>query len=74
MPACLPRCAASSLVLQEFKELGFSLESSDGPRVAHNFGLEDGRTVSVPLSFYPTLQLAARRERADFEISYTSVH
>jgi hypothetical protein len=30
------------------------------------FGLEDGRTVSVPLSFYPTLQLATRRERADF--------
>ena len=26
------------------------------------FGLEDGRTVSVPLSFYPTLQLATRRE------------
>ena len=36
------------------------------------FGLEDGRTVSVPLSFYPTLQLATRRERADFEISHTS--
>ncbi|MCX6929400.1 MAG: DUF2442 domain-containing protein [Verrucomicrobia bacterium] len=38
------------------------------------FGLEDGWTVSVPLSFYPTLQLATRRERADFEISHTSVH
>src|SRR5208283_4918021 len=38
------------------------------------FGLEDGRTVSVPLSFYPTLQLATRRERADFEISHTSVY
>jgi len=38
------------------------------------FGLEDGRTVSVPLSFYPTLQLGTRRERADFEISHTSVY
>jgi hypothetical protein len=38
------------------------------------FGLEDGRTVSVPLSFYPTLQLATRRERADFEICHTSVY
>jgi hypothetical protein len=38
------------------------------------FGLEDGRTVSIPLSFYPTLQLATRRERADFEISHTSVY
>ena len=38
------------------------------------FGLEDGRTVSVPLSFYPTLQLATRRERADFEINHTSVY
>ena len=37
------------------------------------FGLEDGRTVSVPLSFYPTLQLATRRERVDFEICHTSV-
>ena len=26
------------------------------------FGLEDGRAISVPLSFYPTLQLATRRE------------
>jgi hypothetical protein len=38
------------------------------------FGLEDGRTVSVPLSFYPTLQFATRRERADFEICHTSVY
>ena len=38
------------------------------------FDLEDGRTVSVPLSFYPTLQLATRRERADFEICHTSVY
>ena len=38
------------------------------------FGLEDGRTVSVPLLFYPTLQLATRRERADFEISHTSFY
>jgi hypothetical protein len=38
------------------------------------FDLEDGRTVSVPLSFYPTLQLATRRERAAFEICHSSVH
>ena len=38
------------------------------------FDLEDGRTVSVPLSFYPTLQLATRRERADFEICHSSVY
>jgi len=38
------------------------------------FGLEDGRTVSVPLSFYPTLQLATRRNRADSEICHTSVY
>jgi uncharacterized protein DUF2442 len=38
------------------------------------FGLEDGRRLSVPLSFYPTLQLATRRVRADFEISHTSVY
>ena len=38
------------------------------------FDLEDGRTVSVPLSFYPTLQLATRRERAHFEICRSSVH
>jgi hypothetical protein len=38
------------------------------------FGLEDGRTVSVPLTFHPTLQLATPRERADFEISHTSVY
>jgi len=38
------------------------------------FDLEDGRTVSVPLAFYPTLQLAPRRVRADFEICHSSVH
>ncbi len=38
------------------------------------FDLEDGRTVSVPLSFYPTLQLATARERAGFKICRSSVH
>ena len=38
------------------------------------FDLEDGRTVSVPLAFYPTLQLATRRARATFEICHSSVH
>lgn len=38
------------------------------------FGLEDGRTVSVPLAFYPTLQLATRRDREDYEICHSSVY
>ena len=38
------------------------------------FDLEDGRTVSVPLSFYPTLMLATPRERTQFEICHSSVY
>lgn len=38
------------------------------------FDLEDGRTVSVPLAFYPTLLLATPAERADFEICHSSVY
>ncbi|MGI8966501.1 MAG: DUF2442 domain-containing protein, partial [Limisphaerales bacterium] len=38
------------------------------------FDLEDGRIVSVPLSFYPTLQFAPKRERMDFEICHSSVY
>lgn len=38
------------------------------------FDLEDGRTVSVPLAFYPTLMLATPAERAKFEICHSSVH
>jgi hypothetical protein len=38
------------------------------------FTLEDGRAVSVPLAFYPTLLLASIEERADFEISHSSVY
>lgn len=38
------------------------------------FDLEDGRTVSVPLSFYPTLMLATPKERAQFEICHSSVY
>jgi len=38
------------------------------------FDLEDGRTVSVPLAFYPTLLLATQRERAKFEICHSSVY
>jgi hypothetical protein len=37
------------------------------------FDLEDGRTVSIPLSFYPTLHLATPRERANFKICHSSV-
>ena len=38
------------------------------------FDLEDGRTVSVPLAFYPTLMLAKRSDRDNFEICHSSVH
>lgn len=38
------------------------------------FDLEDGRNVSVPLSFYPTLLLATTAERAEFEVCHSSVH
>jgi hypothetical protein len=38
------------------------------------FDLEDGRSVSVPLAFYPTLLLATPKERAAFEICHSSVH
>lgn len=39
-----------------------------------SFDLEDGRTVSVPLAFYPTLMLAEPADRAEFEICHSSVH
>jgi hypothetical protein len=38
------------------------------------FDLEDGRTVSVPLSFYPTLMLATPKERTQFAICHSSVY
>lgn len=38
------------------------------------FDLEDGRSVSVPLSFYPTLMLASPEERGNYEICRSSVH
>ena len=38
------------------------------------FDLEDGRTVSVPLTFYPTLVLATPEERDEYEICHSSVH
>ncbi len=38
------------------------------------FELVDGRTVSVPLAFYPTLLLASREERETFEITGSSVY
>jgi hypothetical protein len=37
------------------------------------FDLEAGRSVSVPLTFYPTLLLATPKERASFEICHSSV-
>jgi len=43
-----------------------------GQRLA--FDLEDGRSISVPLAFYPTLMLATPEERADYEISHSSVY
>ena len=36
--------------------------------------LADGRSVSVPLSFYPTLQLATSAERETFEIAGSSIY
>jgi hypothetical protein len=38
------------------------------------FSLADGRFISVPLAFYPTLALATREERGHFEINGSSVH
>ena len=35
--------------------------------------LEDGRTISVPLVWYPTLMLATAGERADFYIVHSAV-
>lgn len=36
--------------------------------------LADGRTVGVPLAFYPTLALATKVERETFEIAGSSVY
>jgi len=38
------------------------------------FHLEDGRFISVPIAFYPTLALAPAPERGRFEISGSSVY
>ena len=38
------------------------------------FDLADGRSVSVPLAFYPTLLLATQEERETFEITGSSVY
>lgn len=38
------------------------------------FHLEDGRFISVPLAFYPTLALAPPAERGKFEISGSSAY
>jgi hypothetical protein len=38
------------------------------------FELKDGRLISVPLSFYPTLQHASEAERLKFEVSPFSVY
>lgn len=38
------------------------------------FHLEDGRFISVPIAFYPTLALASAEERGRFEISGSSVY
>jgi len=44
----------------------------DDARLA--FNLHDGRRVSVPLSFYPTLLRATPAERSHYVISPFSVH
>lgn len=38
------------------------------------FHLEDGRSISVPLGFFPTLALATPEERSRFEVSGSSVY
>lgn len=38
------------------------------------FELKDGRLISVPLSFYPTLQRASEAQRLNFELYSSSVH
>ena len=38
------------------------------------FELKDGRLISVPLSFYPTLQHASEAQRLNFELYPSSVH
>ncbi|MBI5772263.1 MAG: DUF2442 domain-containing protein [Verrucomicrobia bacterium] len=38
------------------------------------FHLEDGRFISVPMAFYPTLALATPEERGRFEINGSSVY
>ena len=38
------------------------------------FDLEDGRSVSVPLAFYPTLLSAAAEDLAEYEICHASVY
>src|SRR5438093_8014013 len=38
------------------------------------FRMEDGRFISVPIAFYPTLELATPEERKHFEINGSSVY
>jgi len=38
------------------------------------FELRDGRLISIPLSFYPTLQNASEAQRLNFELYPSSVH
>ena len=38
------------------------------------FHLEDGRFISVPIGFYPTLALASPEERTRFEVNGSSVY
>ncbi|MBI4663861.1 MAG: DUF2442 domain-containing protein [Verrucomicrobia bacterium] len=38
------------------------------------FDLVDGRSISVPLAFYPTLLLASKEERDTFEVTGSSVY
>ncbi len=38
------------------------------------FDLDDGRSITVPLAYYPTLMLATSEERAEFEICHSSVY
>jgi hypothetical protein len=38
------------------------------------FDLQDGRSISVPLAYYPTLMVATPEERAEYEVCHSSVY
>jgi hypothetical protein len=71
-----------AILLDWVRELAMKLNNNPPPDVTAvritsqrlTFELEDGRSVGVPLAFYPTLLLATPKERAGYEICHSSVH